>query len=100
MALNVQFAPPLIKASTWLIIFDADSLRYSTLRFFLCALMISISTLEDFVQRDECRYREQVAAPCLSYAGFINKRFDGVLASELADPQSYKTLTDAAEVIR
>ncbi len=32
-------------------------------------------------------------------AGFINKRFDGVLASELADPQLYKTFTDAAEVI-
>ncbi|MGU0042399.1 hypothetical protein ACVXHA_00265 [Escherichia coli] len=31
--------------------------------------------------------------------GFINKRFDGVLASELADPQLYKTFTDAAEVI-
>ncbi|STM51319.1 methionyl-tRNA synthetase [Escherichia coli] len=32
-------------------------------------------------------------------AGFINKRFDGVLASELADPELYKTFTDAAEVI-
>ena len=32
-------------------------------------------------------------------AGFINKRFDGVLANELADPQLYKIFTDAAEVI-
>ncbi|STU40328.1 methionyl-tRNA synthetase [Klebsiella pneumoniae] len=32
-------------------------------------------------------------------AGFINKRFDGVLAAELADPALYKTFTDAAESI-
>lgn len=32
-------------------------------------------------------------------AGFISKRFDGVLAAELADPALYKTFTDAATVI-
>lgn len=32
-------------------------------------------------------------------AGFISKRFDGVLAAELADPALYKTFTDAAESI-
>lgn len=32
-------------------------------------------------------------------AGFINKRFDGMLSAELADPQLYKTFTDAATSI-
>jgi methionyl-tRNA synthetase len=32
-------------------------------------------------------------------AGFINKRFDGVLSAELADPALYKTFTDAAASI-
>ncbi len=41
----------------------------------------------------------KVVNPASRNAGFINKRFDGVLASELADPQLYKTFTDAAEVI-
>lgn len=32
-------------------------------------------------------------------AGFIAKRFDGVLAAELADPALYKTFTDASATI-
>ncbi len=32
-------------------------------------------------------------------AGFINKRFDGMLSAELADPALYKTFTDAAASI-
>ncbi len=32
-------------------------------------------------------------------AGFIAKRFDGVLSAELADPELYKTFTDAATAV-
>ncbi|VFS17569.1 methionyl-tRNA synthetase [Escherichia coli] len=55
--------------------------------------------LEDFVQRVNADIVNKVVNLASRNAGFINKRFDGVLASELADPQLYKTFTDAAEVI-
>ena len=88
-----------IKASTWLNHFDADSLRY----YYTAKLSSRIDdidlNLEDFVQRVNADIVNKVVNLASRNAGFINKRFDGVLASELADPELYKTFTDAAEVI-
>ncbi|EHR8951074.1 methionine--tRNA ligase [Escherichia coli] len=88
-----------IKASTWLNHFDADSLRY----YYTAKLSSRIDdidlNLEDFVQRVNADIVNKVVNLASRNAGFINKRFDGVLASELADPQLYKIFTDAAEVI-
>ncbi|EIC0489762.1 methionine--tRNA ligase [Salmonella enterica subsp. enterica serovar Ituri] len=88
-----------IKASTWLKHFDADSLRY----YYTAKLSSRIDdidlNLEDFVQRVNADIVNKVVNLASRNAGFINKRFDGVLAAELADPQLYKTFTDAAAVI-
>ncbi len=89
-----------IKASTWLNHFDADSLRYyytAKLSSRICSMMDL--NLEDFVQRVNADIVNKVVNLASRNAGFINKRFDGVLANQLADPQLYKTFTDAAEVI-
>ncbi|SQB29047.1 methionyl-tRNA synthetase [Citrobacter koseri] len=88
-----------IKASTWLNHFDADSLRY----YYTAKLSSRIDdidlNLEDFVQRVNADIVNKVVNLASRNAGFINKRFDGVLAAELADPALYKTFTDAAAVI-
>ena len=88
-----------IKASTWLNHFDADSLRY----YYTAKLSSRIDdidlNLEDFVQRVNADIVNKVVNLASRNAGFINKRFDGMLSSELADPQLYKTFTDAATSI-
>ncbi|MCW0135747.1 class I tRNA ligase family protein [Escherichia coli] len=77
-----------IKASTWLNHFDADSLRY----YYTAKLSSRIDdidlNLEDFVQRVNADIVNKVVNLASRNAGFINKRFDGVLASELTDPGS------------
>jgi methionyl-tRNA synthetase len=88
-----------IKASTWLNHFDADSLRY----YYTAKLSSRIDdidlNLEDFVQRVNADIVNKVVNLASRNAGFIAKRFDGVLAAELADPALYKTFTDAAASI-
>jgi len=88
-----------IKASTWLNHFDADSLRY----YYAAKLSSRIDdidlNLEDFVQRVNADIVNKVVNLASRNAGFIAKRFDGVMAAELADPALYKTFTDAATVI-
>lgn len=88
-----------IKASTWLNHFDADSLRY----YYAAKLSSRIDdidlNLEDFVQRVNADIVNKVVNLASRNAGFINKRFDGMLSAELADPQLYKTFTDAAASI-
>lgn len=88
-----------IKASTWLNHFDADSLRY----YYTAKLSSRIDdidlNLEDFVQRVNADIVNKVVNLASRNAGFINKRFDGMLSAELADPQLYKTFTDAAASI-
>jgi methionyl-tRNA synthetase len=87
-----------IKASTWLNHFDADSLRY----YYTAKLSSRIDdidlNLEDFVQRVNADIVNKVVNLASRNAGFIAKRFDGVMAAELADPTLYKTFTDAAGV--
>lgn len=88
-----------IKASTWLKHFDADSLRY----YYAARLSSRVDdvdlNLEDFVQRVNSDIVNKVVNLASRNAGFITKRFDGQLAAELADPDLYKTFTDAAESI-
>ena len=88
-----------IKASTWLNHFDADSLRY----YYTAKLSSRIDdidlNLEDFVQRVNADIVNKVVNLASRNAGFIAKRFDGVLSAELADPELYKTFTDAAAAV-
>lgn len=88
-----------IKASTWLQHLDADSLRY----YYAAKLSSRIDdidlNLEDFVQRVNADIVNKVVNLASRNAGFINKRFGGMLSAELADPALYKTFTDAAESI-
>ncbi|MBK4714176.1 MULTISPECIES: methionine--tRNA ligase [Tenebrionibacter/Tenebrionicola group] len=88
-----------IKANTWLKHFDADSLRY----YYTAKLSPRIDdidlNLEDFVQRVNADIVNKVVNLASRNAGFIAKRFNGELASELADPALYKTFTDAAQSI-
>ncbi|WP_428943519.1 methionine--tRNA ligase [Pantoea sp. FN060301] len=88
-----------IKASTWLQHLDADSLRY----YYAAKLSSRIDdidlNLEDFVQRVNADIVNKVVNLASRNAGFINKRFDGKLSSELADPALYKTFTDASASI-
>jgi methionyl-tRNA synthetase len=85
--------------STWLNHFDADSLRY----YYTAKLSSRIDdidlNLEDFVQRVNADIVNKVVNLASRNAGFIAKRFDGVMAAELADPALYKTFTDAAATI-
>ncbi|ENA4996052.1 methionine--tRNA ligase [Escherichia albertii] len=71
-----------IKASTWLNHFDADSLRY----YYTAKLSSRIDdidlNLEDFVQRVNADIVNKVVNLASRCAGFINKRFDGVLAGK------------------
>lgn len=88
-----------IKASTWLQHLDADSLRY----YYAAKLSSRIDdidlNLEDFVQRVNADIVNKVVNLASRNAGFINKRFDGKLSAELANPELYKTFTDASASI-
>jgi len=88
-----------IKASTWLQHLDADSLRY----YYAAKLSSRIDdidlNLEDFVQRVNADIVNKVVNLASRNAGFITKRFDGQLSSELADPALYQTFTDASSSI-
>lgn len=88
-----------IKAGTYLNHLDADCLRY----YYAAKLSSRIDdidlNLEDFVQRVNADIVNKVVNLASRNAGFITKRFDGVLSDKLADEALYKTFTDAAESI-
>ncbi|MGE4800566.1 methionine--tRNA ligase [Yersinia hibernica] len=88
-----------IKAGTYLKHLDADCLRY----YYAAKLSSRIDdidlNLEDFVQRVNADIVNKVVNLASRNAGFINKRFAGKLADQLADPALYKTFTDAAASI-
>uniref|UniRef100_UPI00057756F3 methionine--tRNA ligase n=1 Tax=Yersinia pestis TaxID=632 RepID=UPI00057756F3 len=88
-----------IKAGTYLKYLDADCLRY----YYAAKLSSRIDdidlNLEDFVQRVNADIVNKVVNLASRNAGFINKRFAGQLADQLADPVLYKTFTDAATSI-
>ncbi|CNI18418.1 methionine--tRNA ligase [Yersinia pekkanenii] len=85
-----------IKAGTYLKHLDADCLRY----YYAAKLSSRIDdidlNLEDFVQRVNADIVNKVVNLASRNAGFINKRFAGQLADQLANPALYKTFTDAA----
>ncbi|MDC9582406.1 methionine--tRNA ligase [Xenorhabdus sp. PR6a] len=88
-----------IKAETYLKHFDADCLRY----YYAAKLSSRIDdidlNLEDFVQRVNSDVVNKVVNLASRNAGFINKRFGGKLADQLADPALYQKFVDAAQVI-
>lgn len=88
-----------IKASTWLQHLDADSLRY----YYAAKLSSRIDdidlNLEDFVQRVNADIVNKVVNLASRNAGFINKRFEGKLAAELADPALYQSFVAASASI-
>ncbi|MBE8597665.1 methionine--tRNA ligase [Xenorhabdus sp. BG5] len=88
-----------IKASTYLKHLDADCLRY----YYAAKLSSRIDdidlNLEDFVQRVNSDIVNKVVNLASRNAGFINKRFGGKLAEQLADPVLYQKFVDAAQSI-
>ncbi|MDC9604650.1 methionine--tRNA ligase [Xenorhabdus griffiniae] len=88
-----------IKASTYLQHLDADCLRY----YYAAKLSSRIDdidlNLEDFVQRVNSDIVNKVVNLASRNAGFINKRFGGKLAGQLADPALYQKFVDAAQSI-
>lgn len=88
-----------IKASTYLKHLDADCLRY----YYAAKLSSRIDdidlNLEDFVQRVNADIVNKVVNLASRNAGFLSKRFDGMLSDKLADEALYKTFTDAATSI-
>ncbi|QDX30603.1 methionine--tRNA ligase [Dickeya poaceiphila] len=88
-----------IKADTYLKHLDADCLRY----YYAAKLSSRIDdidlNLEDFVQRVNADIVNKVVNLASRNAGFINKRFDGQLAAQLANPALYHTFIDAAQTI-
>ncbi|WP_446469511.1 methionine--tRNA ligase [Xenorhabdus stockiae] len=88
-----------IKAETYLKHLDADCLRY----YYAAKLSSRIDdidlNLEDFVQRVNSDIVNKVVNLASRNAGFINKRFGGKLADQLADPALYQKFVDAAQGI-
>ncbi|WP_340615577.1 methionine--tRNA ligase [Xenorhabdus entomophaga] len=88
-----------IKAETYLKHLDADCLRY----YYAAKLSSRIDdidlNLEDFVQRVNSDVVNKVVNLASRNAGFINKRFGGKLAGQLADPALYQKFVDAAQTI-
>ncbi len=84
-----------IKASTYLKHLDADCLRY----YYAAKLSSRIDdidlNLEDFLQRVNADIVNKVVNLASRNAGFIAKRFEGRLATEIADPALYQTFVDA-----
>lgn len=79
-----------IKASSWLEHFDADSLRY----YYAAKLSSRIDdidlNLEDFVQRVNSDIVNKLVNLASRTAGFLHKRFDGKMASQLDNPALYQ----------
>ncbi|GFN45263.1 methionine--tRNA ligase [Candidatus Regiella insecticola] len=88
-----------IKASTYLNYFDPDCLRY----YYAAKLSSRIDDIDlnlaDFVQRVNTDVVNKLVNLAARNASFINKKFAGKLAHQLADAALYKTFTDAAVTI-
>lgn len=88
-----------IKASTYLKHLDPECLRY----YYAAKLNNRIDdldlNLEDFVQRVNSDIVNKVVNLASRNAGFINKRFDGILSAECAEPALYEEFASAAERI-
>ena len=88
-----------IMARTYLDHLDPEYLRY----YFACKLGSGIDdldlNLDDFVQRVNSDLVGKVVNIASRCAGFISRRFDGMLAAQLEAPQLQQRLVDAAPAI-
>lgn len=88
-----------IQASTYLKHLDPECLRY----YYAAKLNNRIEdldfSLEDFVQRVNSDIVNKLVNLASRTAGFINKRFEGKLATELDDPQLFGEFTAQSEQI-
>ncbi|MGL5101896.1 MAG: methionine--tRNA ligase [Plesiomonas sp.] len=88
-----------IKAGTYLKHLDPDCLRY----YYAAKLSSRIDdldlNLDDFIQRVNADIVNKLVNLASRNAGFIAKRFDGMLADNLADSALFAEFTDAAEMI-
>ena len=88
-----------INAKTYLKHLNPEYLRY----YFAAKLGNGVDdidlNLEDFSQRVNSDLVGKVVNIASRCAGFIKKRFDGKLSSELAEPELYQTFRDATESI-
>ena len=88
-----------IKARTYLDHLDPEYLRY----YFACKLGGGIDDLdlsmEDFTQRVNADLVGKVVNIASRCAGFISKRFDGVLGDSLANPDLYADFAAAADSV-
>ncbi|MGL4984250.1 MAG: methionine--tRNA ligase, partial [Plesiomonas sp.] len=88
-----------IKAGTYLKHLDPDCLRY----YYAAKLSSRIDdldlNLDDFIQRVNADIVNKLVNLASRNAGFIAKRFDGMLADNLADSALFAEFTNAAEMI-
>ncbi|WP_210395016.1 methionine--tRNA ligase [Motiliproteus sediminis] len=88
-----------IKASTYLEHLDPDYLRY----YFAAKLNSRVEdldlNLDDFVQRVNADLVGKVVNIASRSAGFITKKFDGVLAAEISEPELIGRFTTASTEI-
>ncbi len=88
-----------IKARSWLDHLNPEYLRY----YFAAKLGPGVDdidlNLEDFVLRVNSDLVGKVVNIASRCAGFINKRFDGMLADSCSEPQLYREFVEAGEDI-
>lgn len=88
-----------IKASTYLRHLDPECLRY----YYAAKLNNRIDdldlNLDDFTQRVNSDVVNKIVNLASRNAGFITKRFEGKLSSQLAEPELYQSFVDAAQHI-
>lgn len=88
-----------IQANTYLKYLEPDCLRY----YYAAKSSPTIDdidlNLEDFVQRVNSDIVNKVVNLASRCAGFINKRFDGKLSSQISDPALYDQFAKQADII-
>ncbi|MCE2595270.1 methionine--tRNA ligase [Motilimonas cestriensis] len=88
-----------INAATYLKHLEPECLRY----YYTAKLSSRVDdldlNLDDFVQRVNSDVVNKLVNLASRNAGFVSKKFDGMLAAEFAEPELYKQFADKAEVI-
>ncbi|MDO6525501.1 methionine--tRNA ligase [Motilimonas sp. 1_MG-2023] len=88
-----------INASTYLKHLEPECLRY----YYTAKLSSRVDdldlNLDDFVQRVNSDVVNKLVNLASRNAGFVSKKFDGMLAAEFAEPELYQQFADKAEVI-
>ncbi|MCE2570314.1 methionine--tRNA ligase [Motilimonas eburnea] len=88
-----------INAATYLKYLEPECLRY----YYTAKLSSRVDdldlNLDDFVQRVNADVVNKLVNLASRNAGFISKKFDGMLAEEFAEPELYQQFTDKADTI-